>query len=85
MPLTSAAKTFSIRVIGDGEATGIEDIHVICDEDESGKQGIFDQQGRQLNAEPTNGIYIKNGKKFENKMQDSLHQLPHGITAQVQT
>lgn len=63
-PLTSAAKTFSIRVVGDGEATGIEDIHVINDEGESGKQGIFDLQGRQLNAEPTHGIYIKNGKKY---------------------
>ena len=63
-PLTSAARTFSIRVIGDGEATGIEDIHVISDEGESGKQGIFDLQGRQLNAEPTHGIYIKNGKKY---------------------
>lgn len=63
-PLTSAAKTFSIRVVGDGEATGIEDIHVISDKGESGKQGIFDLQGRQLNAEPTHGIYIKNGKKY---------------------
>lgn len=45
-------------------ATGIEDIHVISDEGESGKQGIFDLQGRQLNAEPTHGIYIKNGKKY---------------------
>ena len=63
-PLTSAAKAISIRVIGDGEATGIEDIHVISDEGENGKQGIFDLQGRQLNAEPTHGIYIKNGKKY---------------------
>ena len=62
-PLTSAAKAFSIRVIGDGEATGIEDIHVVSDEGENGKQGIFDLQGRKLDAEPTHGIYIKNGKK----------------------
>ena len=62
-PLTSAAKAFSIRVIGDGEATGIEDIHVVSDEGENGKQGIFDLQGRKLEAEPTHGIYIKNGKK----------------------
>ena len=61
--LTSAAKAFSIRVIGDGEATGIEDIHVVSDEGENGKQGIFDLQGRKLDAEPTHGIYIKNGKK----------------------
>lgn len=40
-------------------ATGIEDIHVISDEGESGKQGIFDLQGRQLNAEPTHGIYVQ--------------------------
>ena len=63
-PLTSAAKAISISVIGDGEATGIEDIHVVSDEGENGKQGIFDLQGRQLNAEPTHGIYIKNGKKY---------------------
>ena len=63
-PLTSAAKVFSIRVIGDGEATGIEDIHVVSDEGENGKQGIFDLQGRKLDAEPTHGIYIKNGKKY---------------------
>ena len=63
-PLTSAAKAFSIRVIGDGEATGIEDIHVVSDEGENGKQGIFDLQGRKLDAEPTHGIYIKNGKKY---------------------
>ena len=62
-PLTSAAKAFSIRVIGDGVATGIEDIHVVSDEGENGKQGIFDLQGRKLDAEPTHGIYIKNGKK----------------------
>lgn len=60
----SDAKTMPIYVIGEGYATGIEDIHVISDEDESGKQGIFDLQGRQLNAEPTHGIYIKNGKKY---------------------
>ena len=63
-PLYSDAKTMPIYVIGEGYATGIEDIHVISDEDESGKQGIFDLQGRQLNAEPTHGIYIKNGKKY---------------------
>ena len=63
-PLTSAAKAISISVIGDGEATGIEDIHVVCDEGENGKQGIFDLQGRKLDAEPTHGIYIKNGKKY---------------------
>lgn len=63
-PLTSAAKAFSIRVIGDGETTGIEDIHVVSDEGENGKQGIFDLQGRKLDAEPTHGIYIKNGKKY---------------------
>ena len=63
-PLTSAAKAISIRVIGDGEATGIEDIHVVSDEGENGKQGIFDLQGRKLDAEPTHGIYIKNGEKY---------------------
>lgn len=63
-PLTSAAKAISISVIGDGEATGIEDIHVVSDEGENGKQGIFDLQGRKLDAEPTHGIYIKNGEKY---------------------
>ena len=61
-----AARVRSIRlnVIGSGEATGIEDIQVITDGQTSSSQGIYDLQGRRLDAEPAHGIYIKNGKKI---------------------
>ena len=59
-------RSISIKVIGDGEATGIEDIHVNTESgaDASGSTGIYDLQGRKINSEPTKGIYIKNGKKY---------------------
>lgn len=59
-------RSISINVIGDGEATGIEDIHVNTESgaDASGSTGIYDLQGRKINSEPTKGMYIKNGKKF---------------------
>ena len=53
-----------IKVVGEGEATGIEEIYVITDGDVSVKQGIYDLQGRRLSAEPAHGVYIKNGKKI---------------------
>ena len=63
---TAQLSRIAIRVIGDGEATGIENIHVTTDygASESGKQGIYDLQGRKLDKEPASGIYIKNGKKY---------------------
>ena len=59
-------RSISINVIGDGEATGIEDIHVNTESgaDASGNTGIYDLQGRKINSEPTKGMYIKNGKKY---------------------
>ena len=59
-------RSISIKVIGDGEATGIEDIHVNTESgaDASGSTGIYDLQGRKINSEPTKGMYIKNGKKY---------------------
>ena len=57
-------RSISIKVIGDGEATGIEDIHVVTDKVPSAHEGIFDLQGRKLNGKPANGIYINNGIKY---------------------
>ena len=59
-------RSISINVIGDGEATGIEDIHVNTESgaDASGSTGIYDLQGRKINSELTKGMYIKNGKKY---------------------
>ena len=63
---TTMLRSISINVIGDGEATGIEDIHVNTESgaDASGCTGIYDLQGRKINSEPTKGMYIKNGKKY---------------------
>lgn len=67
-PVEPAAmlRSISIKVIGDGEATGIEDIHVNTElgADASGSTGIYDLQGRKINSEPTKGMYIKNRKKY---------------------
>lgn len=62
----SMLRSISINVIGDGEATGIEDIHVNTESgaDASGSTGIYDLQGRKINSEPTKGMYIKHGKKY---------------------
>ena len=59
-------RSISINVIGDGEATGIEDIQVNTElgADAFGGIGIYDLQGRKINCEPTKGMYIKNGKKY---------------------
>ena len=60
-PLSSDAKTMPIYVIGEGYATGIENINI---EKEHTLQGIYDLQGRKLSQEPESGIYIKDGKKY---------------------
>ena len=62
---TTPLSRIAIRVIGEGSATGIEDIRVVTDNGtaDGGKQGIYDLQGRKLDKEPESGIYIKNGKK----------------------
>ena len=63
---TAMLRSISINVIGDsdGDVTGIEDVHVVTEKATSARDGIFDLQGRRLNSEPTNGIYIKNGVKY---------------------
>ena len=60
-PLSSDAKTMPIYVIGEGYATGIENVNTA---EEHIQQGIYDLQGRKLSQEPESGIYIKDGKKY---------------------
>lgn len=60
-PLSSDAKTMPIYVIGEGYATGIENVNTA---EEHILHGIYDLQGRKLSQEPENGIYIKDGKKY---------------------
>lgn len=60
-PLSSDAKAMPIYVIGEGYATGIENVNAAK---EHIQQGIYDLQGRKLNQEPESGIYIKDGKKY---------------------
>ena len=59
-------RSISINVIGDGVATGIEDIHVNTESGAAALSGtgIYDLQGRKIISEPTKGMYIKNGKKY---------------------
>ena len=59
-------RSISINVIGDGVATGIEDIQVNTESGAAALSGtgIYDLQGRKINSEPTKGMYIKNGKKY---------------------
>ena len=60
-PLSSDAKAMPIYVIGEGYATGIENVNAA---EEHILQGIYDLQGRKLSQEPESGIYIKDGKKY---------------------
>ena len=60
-PLSSDAKTMPIYVIGEGYATGIENVNTA---EEHTQHGIYDLQGRKLSQEPESGIYIKDGKKY---------------------
>ena len=60
-PLSSDAHAMPIYVIGEGYATGIENVNAA---EEHIQQGIYDLQGRKLNQEPESGIYIKDGKKY---------------------
>ena len=55
-PLSSDAKTMPIYVIGEGYATGIENVNTA---EEHILHGIYDLQGRKLSQEPESGIYIK--------------------------
>ena len=60
-PLSSDAKAMPIYVIGEGYATGIENVNAA---EEHIQQGIYDLQGRKLSQKPESGIYIKDGKKY---------------------
>ena len=60
-PLSSDAKTMPIYVIGEGYATGIENVNTA---EEHILHGIYDLQGRKLSQKPERGIYIKDGKKY---------------------
>lgn len=64
-PQAAMARDIRIKVIGEGTATGINDLRVLTSKGTNAPQsGIYDMQGRRLNAEPAHGIYIKNGKKY---------------------
>ena len=60
----SMLRSISISVVGDGDVTGIEDIHVVTEKVAPSRQGVFDLHGRRLNNVPARGIYIKNGIKY---------------------
>ena len=60
----ASLRSIAIEVVGESDVTGIEDIHVITEREAPVREGIYDLQGRKLNSEPAEGIYIKNGTKY---------------------
>ncbi|MCI7315365.1 MAG: hypothetical protein MR516_03775 [Bacteroidales bacterium] len=62
-PGSASPRVISVSVIGEGEATGIDEIGIISHTTASGHSGLYDMQGRRLNHEPAHGIYIHNGRK----------------------
>ena len=62
-PSSASPRVISVSVIGEGEATGIDEIGIISHTTASGQSGLYDLQGRRLNHEPAHGIYIHNGRK----------------------
>ena len=60
----ASLRSIAIQVVGESDVTGIEDIHVVTEKATSAREGIFDLQGRKLNSEPSEGVYIKNGIKY---------------------
>ena len=58
------ARSISIRVIGNSDATGIDEIYVNTEKASDSVQGIYDLQGRKLGKAPVRGMYIMNGKKY---------------------
>ena len=62
-PGSASPRVISVSVIGEGEATGIDEIGIISHTTASGQSGLYDLQGRRLNHEPAHGIYIHNGRK----------------------
>ena len=61
-PGSASPRVISLSVIGEGEATGIEEIGIISHTTASSHSGLYDLQGRRLNHEPALGIYIHNGR-----------------------
>ena len=55
-PIALYKKTYS-----ENPETSVERVEEMC---ESQQKGIFDMMGRRLNAIPTKGIYIMNGRKY---------------------
>lgn len=60
----ASLRSIAIQVVGESDVTDIEDIHVVTEKATSAREGIFDLQGRKLNSEPSEGVYIKNGTKY---------------------
>ena len=60
----ASLRSIAIQVVGESDVTGIDDIHVVTEKATSAREGIFDLQGRRLNSEPSEGVYIKNGIKY---------------------
>ena len=56
-------RSITINDSDDGQATGIDDIHVNTESCSDASPAIYDLQGRRLTQEPQKGIYIKNGVK----------------------
>ena len=69
LPQNTKSRIIRIDMIGEGSTTGIKDVQVITSNEANNiaKAGIYDLQGRKLSKEPTQGIYIKNGKKYVNE------------------
>ncbi len=76
-------RSISINVIGDGEATGIEDIHVNTESgaDASGSTGIYDLQGRKVKTD----AYVANVEKANALLRTNLFRPPHGLMRWAQS
>ncbi|MDY2778750.1 MAG: hypothetical protein SOU82_02720 [Alloprevotella sp.] len=60
---SEAPRSIEVRVIGEGEVTAIEDVTFITTPATDKAEGLYDLQGRRLDAEPARGVYVKNGQK----------------------
>lgn len=58
---SSGVKDLSLKFVDEGDPTGVIDVRY-SDEMTCPRQGIYDLQGRKV-ENPTNGLYIINGKK----------------------
>lgn len=58
--ISNAAKVITIKVIGEEEATGVEELRIANDE-----LPVYDINGRKVSGNSLKpGLYIRNGKKF---------------------